>query len=180
MENKIKAIDIANMYIRLANDIQDDSMDNLKINKMLYYAQGWSLVKLGRPMFEDEIQAWDYGPVIPNVYHVFKCCGKSTIMAPQDIFDESRLSTEELELLIAVYTAYGRYTGWALKEMTHEKGGPWDKVYQRGKNNKIDNISIKKYFENLSLEVFDPDDIRLPEISEIPLSWDNSEDDIYG
>ena len=177
---KFKALDIANMYIRLANDIQDDSIDNLKINKLLYYAQGWNLAKFGNPLFEESIQAWDYGPVIPEVYHTFKCCGKSPIKEPQDLFDESRLSTEELELLVSVYTAYGRYTGWALKEMTHEKGSPWDRVYQKGKNNVIDNSIIKKYFEGLSLDTFDPDGINLPEITEVPLSWDSSEDGIYG
>ena len=176
---KYKAIDIANMYIRLANDIQDNSIDNLKINKMLYYAQGWALVRLGRPLFDESIQAWDYGPVIPEVYHAFKCCGKLSIKEPIDVFDESRLNSEELELLVDVYTAYGRYTGWALKEMTHEKGSPWDMVYQKGKNIIIENEIIKKYFEKQSLDTFDPDLIKLPEITEIPLSWDSREDSVY-
>lgn len=175
-----KAIDIANFYIGLANDIQDDSIDNLKINKMLYYAQGWSLVKLGHSLFSEDIQAWDYGPVVPEVYHAFKCCGKSSIKEPQDVFDESRLNTEELELLIDVYRTYGKYTGWALKEMTHEKGSPWDQVYQKGMNNVIGIDRVKDYFSRLNLDSFDVDKINLPIINEIPLAWDSQEDSIYG
>ena len=180
MTAKYKAIDIANIYIRLANDIQNDFMDNLKINKLLYYAQGWSLAKFGIPLFDEKIEAWDYGPVVPEVYHAFKCCGKDPINEPQDIFDESRLSTDELELLVDVYNAYGKYTGWALKEMTHEKGSPWHQVYEKGKNNIICNDMIKAYFEKQSLETFDVDSINLPEITQIPVGWDSQEDNIYG
>ena len=170
---KFKAIDIANLYIRMSNDIEGDCIDNLKLNKLLYFAQGWALVKLGGPLFDDEIQAWDYGPVIPAVYHTFKCCGSSPIKEPQDVFDENRLNTKELELLIDVYRKYGKYTGWALKEMTHERGCPWDQVYQRGMNRVIDPEIVRKYFKKQRLETFDVDSINLPEITEVPLEWDD-------
>lgn len=54
--------DVANFFIEVSPAF-DDNMTQMKLYKMLYYAQGWSLVKLGRPLFDDEIQAWDYGPV---------------------------------------------------------------------------------------------------------------------
>lgn len=176
---RFKAIDIANFYIQLANSLSDNSVDNLKINKLLYYAQGFSLAKLGAPIFEDDIQAWDYGPVIPDVYHAFKCCGKKSIDEPTDEFDESCLNSEELNLLIDVYTSYGKYTGWALKNMTHVQGSPWAMVYEPGKNRVISLDSMKEYFAGEKLDTFNIDDINIPVVSELPKEWDSAEDGIY-
>ena len=175
-----KAIDIANFFIQLSKGISDDSMDNMKINKMLYYAQGFSLAKLGKALFNEDFQAWDYGPVIPEVYRTFKCCGSKAIGEPTDEFDESKLKSDELDLLVDVFSAYGKYTGWALQEMTHVKGGPWDKVYEPGKNRIIDIDSMKAYFEKIKLESFDISSLNIPTINAIPTEWDSDEDKIYG
>lgn len=180
MEAKYKALEIANFYIQLLSSMPENQVDNLKLNKLLYYVQGWSLVRLGRPLFSDAIQAWDFGPVEPEVYHTFKCCGKNEIEEPSDTFDESRLSGDELELLIDVYQRYGRYTGWALKEMTHEKGGPWDIVYKKGENNVISLDKIKCYFEKDELPTFDTVHLNIPIVTELPKEWDSPEDSIYG
>ena len=179
MEKRFKAKEIASFYIQLLNSIPDNYIDNLKLNKILYYAQAWSLVKLNKPLFEDEIQAWEYGPVIPDVYHTYKCCGKDPIREAEDSFDESNLSNEDLELLINVYRTYGQYTGWKLKEMTHRKHGPWDQVYQKEKNAVISLESIKSYFADKELDCFDPDKLNLPIITAVPAEWDSSEDSIY-
>lgn len=174
------AIDIANFFIQLSNSISDDSVDNMKINKMLYYAQGFSLAKLGRALFDEDIQAWDYGPVIPEVYRAFKCCGSKAIGEPTSEFDESKLKSDELNLLIDVFSAYGRYTGWALKEMTHVKGGPWDRVYEPGKNRVIDTESMRAYFENIQLETFDISKLNIPTVRAVPMAWDSDGDVVYG
>ena len=86
------------------------------------------------------------------------------------------IGTDELELLIDVYRNYGRYTGWALKEMTHEKNSPWSHAYKKGENQVISVNSIKEYFSNLSLETFDINSVKLPIIEAIPKSWDSVED----
>lgn len=145
---KYKALDIANFYVQLSNDLPETDITNLKLNKICYYAQGWSLVKLGRPLFDDEIQAWDYGPVIPAVYQTYKVCGKAPIAAPSEEFDESVLSPEELSLLTDVYISYGKYSPSALVSMTHEQNSPWDKVYHERQNNEIDIETLREYFHN--------------------------------
>lgn len=179
MVAKYKAIEIADFYIQLINSIPDNTIDNLKLNKLLYYVQGFSLVKLGYPMFDENIQAWDYGPVIPEIYHVFKCCGKNSIEEPTTPFDESRFSTEELNLLIDIYNEYGKYTGWALKNMTHEKGSPWAQVYEKNQNKVITKKSIEEYFKNLTLPSFTVDNLNIPTVTELPAAWDRKEDSIY-
>ena len=59
-----KAIDIANYLLELFK-FDEDGLTNLKLNKLLYYVQGCSYQRFNRPLFEDEIEAWNYGPVIP-------------------------------------------------------------------------------------------------------------------
>lgn len=125
------------MYVELVNDIPNDNIDNLKLNKLCYYAQAWSLVKLGYPLFDDNIEAWDYGPLIPEIYHAFKACGKRQIEEPTYHFDESNFSSDELSLLTDVYMTYGKYTSSALINKTHEKGSPWRTVYEKMNNNVI-------------------------------------------
>ncbi len=144
---KYRAMDIANFYIRLANDL-DDNVDNLKLNKLLFYSQAWSLVRLGRPLFEDKIQAWEYGPVVSDVYHAYKTCGKTPIQEPLYETDEKIFSSDELELLIDIYNNYGKYTSIALKNMTHVAGSPWDRVYVPQQNNEITLKAMGDYFKD--------------------------------
>ena len=180
MKAKFKAIDIADFYIQLANSIPDDTIDNLKINKLLYYAQGTSLAVLGRPIFGDSICAWDYGPVIPDVYYTFRCCGRNIIEEPREEFDESRLSSEELDLLIDVYLKYGKYTGLTLKNMSHNYGSPWQQVYKKGANAVIPDNLIKDYFiSNEDIDIFESVINKIPTITKCPSSWDSPEDSVY-
>ncbi len=179
MSECFHAKEIASFYIQLLNSIPDNSIDNLKLNKILYFAQAWSLAKRGKPIFSEEIQAWDYGPVIPEVYHVYKCCGSNAIEEAEAPFDEKKLSSEELDLLIDVYRNYGKYTGWALKDMTHRRGSPWSQVYRRGQNNVISKDAMREYYSNEVLETFNPDDLSIPIVTSIPASWDSMEDSAY-
>ena len=179
MKKIYKAKEIASFYIQLLNSIPDNYIDNLKLNKILFFAQAWSLVKTGQPIFEDEIQAWDYGPVVPDVYRIYKCCGKSPIEEAEESFDESNLDSDELNLLIDVYRNYGIYTGWALKDITHEKGSPWFQVYEKGKNRPIPQDMMKAYYSGKKLDTFDPSQLDIPVITAIPLAWDSPEDAAY-
>ena len=173
------AMNIANFFIQLVQSISDDTIDNLKLNKILYYTQGWSLVRLGRPLFTDEIHAWEYGPVVPAVYHQFKVCKNQPIGEVEDTFDESILSSKELDLLIDVYRKYGKYTGVALKNMTHMPGTPWEVIYERGKNNVITLESMDRYFRKEALSAFEIDSLGIPVITAVPPAWDSNEDAIY-
>lgn len=181
MGSKFSALQIANFYIQLVNSIPDDSIDNLKLNKLIYFAQGHSLSKLGEPLFSDVFEAWDFGPVVPEVYHSYRCCGRNPIVDPSESFDESLLSSEELSVLVDVYSNYGKYSGIALKDMTHMDGTPWKKVYVKGNNVKIPNEMIKEYFNHDdSFKSFEIDTEKAEIVSKIPANWDSEEDEIYG
>lgn len=173
------ALDIANFFIQLSNSIPDDYVDNLKLNKLLYFAQGWSLAINAEPLFKDDFEAWDHGPVIRTVYDTYKPCGRAHIEEPSYIFDESLLSNKELEILADVYLQYGQYTGVALRNMSHQKGSPWESVYIPQANVIIEKNAMKNYFKKQKLNRFSLNPEALDVITKVPSSWDTPEDEVY-
>lgn len=66
----MEARTVANYMLYIMGDAFDD-LTNMKINKLLYFAQGHYLREYGEPLFDDGIEAWDHGPVIPAVYSAY-------------------------------------------------------------------------------------------------------------
>lgn len=67
----ISAINVANAFISFTEPEKGDLISNLKVQKMLYYVQGYHLALYDDRFFNEEIMAWQYGPVVPDVYHYF-------------------------------------------------------------------------------------------------------------
>ena len=95
-----KASDVANFFIRLSLSDSEDYITNLKLNKLMYYAQGWSLARLGKPLVQNDIQAWKYGPVIPAIYHDYKNCGNSPITVIDESYSNDVFSGKQYSLLL--------------------------------------------------------------------------------
>lgn len=175
-----RANEIANFFIQLANELPGDSIDNLKLNKLLFFTQGQSLSKLGRKMFSDDIEAWDYGPVVSDVYRSYKVCGRNPIEQSLEYFDESVLDNDELSILVDVYTNYGKYSSGTLVSMTHQQNTPWTKFYKEGHNVIIPEQAIKEYFDNDTFyKPFEIDYSKADVVTAIPLEWDSQEDSAY-
>lgn len=124
------------------NDEGADFISNMKLQKLLYYAQGSFLAVKGSPLFEDDIVAWQHGPVVEAVYHQYKCNGANGIHYEKD-FDFFEFSEEENELLSEVYATFGQYSAWKLRNMTHEEM-PWKSTAQ---NNVISKEKIMQFFK---------------------------------
>jgi uncharacterized phage-associated protein len=93
------------------------------LQKLLYYAQGFHLAISGEPLFEEEIQAWLHGPVVPEVYSTYRSFTYNDIDERYDI-RMGDLTAEERELLDDVWNMFKRYSGKVLEEMTHNED-PW-------------------------------------------------------
>lgn len=144
---KATALNAANYLLCITGDVFDD-MTNMKLNKLLYFAQGHFLQKYGVPLFQDEIEAWDHGPVIPAVYDTYKRCGSKPIKEYGENIPTD-MSPEAEEVLYGVARKYGKYTASALRNMTHVVGSPWDQVYQVNTAHvKIPRSVIQDYFAN--------------------------------
>lgn len=124
------------------NDEGAELISNLKLQKLLYYAQGCFLAVTDEPLFGDDIVAWQHGPVVENIYHTYKNNGAKGIPFEED-FDSSEFTAEENDLLSEVYTVFGQYSAWKLRNMTHSES-PWLDTPQ---GEVITKEKIKDYFK---------------------------------
>ena len=141
---------VANYFLNLANS-QDQDLDQLKLQKMVYFAHGWCLSVTGEPLIPDRIEAWPYGPVVPLLYYELLDWGnrpiKSALVERKPRYNESTNQIEysqyvpdlwaysdaegdafqfTTDLLDWIYRSYGHMTGPQLSYLTHEKDGPWE------------------------------------------------------
>jgi uncharacterized phage-associated protein len=117
-----RAIDVAR-YL-LAHQDQYDAMSTLKLQKLLYFAQGTFLATLGRPLFVDQMRAWKHGPVVPGVWRTYSEYKDGVPLPRPDDFDDSIFDPETRALLDAVYQKWGGLDAWKLRSITHSEG-PW-------------------------------------------------------
>ncbi|MDO8431954.1 MAG: DUF4065 domain-containing protein [Candidatus Binatus sp.] len=104
-------------------DNAGELVTNMKLQKLLYYAQGFSLAINERSIFNEPIEAWVHGPVVPKVYREYSHYGAAGIPVPED-YDSSQISPADRDLLDEVWSVYGQYSAWKLRNMTHEET-PW-------------------------------------------------------
>jgi uncharacterized phage-associated protein len=113
--------EIANWFLNNAE--QPNDISNMKLNKLLYYAQGHALVRFDEPLFENDFMAWTHGPVIPEIYHKYSRYNSLPITERCPLSET--FSDELTALLLDVYCAYGKYTAVTLSAQTHRPDTPW-------------------------------------------------------
>lgn len=131
-----------------------EGITHLKLQKLLYNAQGVYLATTGEKLFEDDLVAWDHGPVVKEVYDTYCVFGRNPIIIPatdenNEIIRKIESDTEAKKVLDMVYDSFSIYTAWQLRELSHAKGSPWDRT---PKNQVIDIELIKDYFEKEVIE----------------------------
>jgi len=134
-----------------------EHITNLWLQKLLYFAQGQQLARSGECLFSDRIEAWDYGPVVPNVYHKYKVCGKSPIPQDDEVVN-SNVTNKERDLLCDVLRVYGIYSASELSRQSHQTT-PWQNAYNGTKHQEISILEMKKYFSDPSRMIQSFDDI---------------------
>jgi uncharacterized phage-associated protein len=118
------AMTVAKWFIAWA-EAEEEELSNLKLQKLLYYAQGHHLARYGRPLFKEQMQAWSHGPVVPHVYQEFKTFGASPLeLADDDPFTWDKVDPATTEFLGEVWNTYGGYSAGRLRNMTHDEP-PW-------------------------------------------------------
>ena len=108
-----KAIDIAKKIICRTDVEHGDTISNLKLQKLLYYMQGFHLAFFNAPFFNESIEAWTYGPVVPVVFQEFKRY-KEHAINPENYHDELVLTDEEQQMFDMVYAEYNRFSAVTL------------------------------------------------------------------
>ncbi|WP_437621794.1 Panacea domain-containing protein [Sorangium sp. So ce1151] len=127
----------------------------MKLQKLVYYAQAWHLVRADRPLFPDEIQAWAAGPVIRSLYASHR--GRYTLSSPIEIGgNPNGLEDDERKTVDVVLAHYGKYTAEQLSDLTHSEP-PWQSARkglgptERGERT-IDPLEMVDYYGSLRRE----------------------------
>jgi len=156
---------IANYFLDRAS-ADGKTVTQMKLQKLLFFAQGWHLAIEDAALFNEQIEAWKWGPVVRTVYTHFRKFGSSPItqkvlnyIEVGDEFievdvPEGAISSHARSLLDLVWGGYKDFTAAQLMSLTHAEGTPWDKVYKHYKGNipkgtDIPMEEIKAYFKSL-------------------------------
>ncbi|RFZ81516.1 DUF4065 domain-containing protein [Shinella sp. WSJ-2] len=131
---------VANAFLDIqANDrSQFPLIDQMKLQKLVFYAHAWWLAHTGQPLFGDDIEAWPWGPVVGDIYGNFKEFARSPIQGKKarvltrsenGPFMKFELpdppDTEVLSFLKNVWETHKGMSGVQLSNATHAPGEPW-------------------------------------------------------
>ena len=137
----LSCYDVAQYFLAKVDEDAGDLMSNLKLQKLMYYAQGCALALLDRPLFPEPLVAWVHGPVVPALYHEYKGYGAGPVPSPATL-DFSKYDQETRDLLDEVYAVYGQFSAWKLRNMTHQEP-PW---YETPEGGEISHDALRSYF----------------------------------
>ena len=139
-------LDVAHFLIKEENRKIEGSMTNLRLNKLLYFAQVISMLEHGQPLFDDDFAAWDLGPVIPSIYRCYKQYGDRPIPTPEAL-DYSVFTLEEIRLLFDVSEHFKNQSTSALVDYSHVKDGPWWENHRKSNMATIPKEEMLSYYK---------------------------------
>ena len=151
------ALDIAKYIIYLASqNVVDEvkgekvyeGITNLKLQKILYFVQVFYLVKKDKPLFKEYIQAWQYGPVVYEVYKQYKKFQSNSIVR---VKNTPTITDQDKKFIEEIWDTFGKYSTTKLIAITHAHT-PWQEAYKT-KNQVISNKSLQDYYKPMFTRV---------------------------
>ncbi len=140
---------IADELLRIAKE-RGKALTPLQLMKLVYIAHGWSLGLDRGDLFANRIEAWKYGPVIPDLYRITKKYGRNEIPLSLVGAGPSMVELSTSAFLKDVYEKYGHLSGVSLSRLTHLSGTPWDVIYKSGEYNaEIPDALIREHYKRL-------------------------------
>lgn len=126
------AVDIARHIVVYCNN-KEKPITNLKLQKLLYYIWIEYYKKCSGYLFDNNICAWQFGPVVPEVYYEYCMYAGMLIRLKQD---SNVISYADLQIVDSAIDRYIDYSASELVEMTHRTGSPWSKIFRQGVGNR--------------------------------------------
>lgn len=140
---KYDATDVAKYIVIYCERDLKKPISNLRLQKILYYVQGVYLALCKEPIFDNNIEAWDYGPVVPDVYYSYNRFGSGKIAGIDD--DLNEIDSNDINIINAVVEKFINMDVWKIVDKTHNED-PWKNNYIPGRNNKIHILDMKEWF----------------------------------
>lgn len=140
----IKALELSK-YVVSKCTAENKSISNLQLQKILYYIQYESLKQMDKVLFSDDIEAWKFGPVIPNVYYYFCNFGAMPITIKFEEYRNIINDFRMLDLIDYVVEKRRKQNPWEMIKESHADNGPWSLIFNGGNGNrKVISIEIIK------------------------------------
>lgn len=150
---------VANYFLDLAKK-DGTSITPMKLQKLIFFAHGWHLALAGEPLIADQVEAWQFGPVVPTIYHEFKHERSGAITCKATELDLESFKLVELlvpegdltarKIMDRIWQIYGALSAKRLSDLTHLPGTPWDSAIKAAgeslRNVPILDAEIDKYF----------------------------------
>jgi len=138
---------IANWFVQKFKD-EGQLLTIMKLLKLVYLAHGWYLGATGKSLIKNRVEAWQYGPVIPDVYYAFR--NQGVVLNGECKFFDANIDDEYARVILGfVCDNYGAMSAEELSDLTHEKNAPWDiAISARGRFTPIANGSIFAYYNH--------------------------------
>lgn len=112
-------------------EVSEWSITNLQLHKMLYIANRVYLARTGEQLVDSEFEAWDYGPVLPQVYNECKMWGGKPIKGGMYLVSPYT-DGKKFDYITEVFSSLKKYRSGQLVANTHIDGGGWSRVYKKG------------------------------------------------
>ncbi len=139
---KIDIFSVANFFLNIVDRDSESTITPLKLQKILYYAQGYYLARKGKELFKEDFEAWAHGPANPKIYEKYKDYAGNVIDSPKD--EDIPIFSEDLtDFLYSIWDVFGIFDGKYLENLTHQEA-PWLEARNGYKPGEKCNVVIKK------------------------------------
>ena len=152
---------VANYFLDLAK-ANNTSLTPMKLQKLIFLSHGWHLAFFDEPLIVDQVEAWQFGPVVASVYHEFKHERSSAITGKASEFDMEEFDfvipfvpaddERARQIMDRVWTVYGGMSAMKLSNLTHLPGTPWAKAREGysedARGIAIENSLIREYYKD--------------------------------
>lgn len=142
----------ANSLIRESSE-RDLSVTPLKVQKLLYFCHAWMLGIHHRPLIKQNFKAWEFGPIVPVLFHALKHYGARPVQSEISAFGIPDYDDDQTDIVNQVLDKYGELSAARLMLLSHLPGTPWHQTYHgrwaRFKST-IPNSLIEEYHERIA------------------------------
>lgn len=145
---------VANKFIELAQKENNNSLTNMKLQKLVYIAHGFSLAgtELGALdsalLDQEDIYAWQFGPVIRNLYEHLRAYGRGEVTIPIPSNDQVT-DQKHVHLIESIWRSYKHHDGFSLSNITHLPNTPWSQIWNQSPYSVIPLGVIKEHYLQL-------------------------------
>lgn len=140
---------IANLFVQQWKKSSDGPLTIMSLLKYVYFAHGWTLGHTGKPLFSHKVEAWKYGPVVPEVYKAFSPQSSYNVTEEAKKYSlKEELSSLQNNIVNGVYREYSKLSPMDLSAITHAEGSPWYR-YQHTFYGEIPNEEIERHYKKL-------------------------------